>query len=90
MQLYTMFSYSILITSFSSPELVIFMQALEHLFEAVGLYIRSPVYWMMYQYGTPISIVPAPSGAIVVFGVKVTVSAFYDVEFPSRLELDES
>jgi len=25
------------------------MQALEHLFEAVGLYIRSPVCWMMYQ-----------------------------------------
>lgn len=49
MQLWTMFSYSILITSFSSPELVIFMQALEHLFEAVGLYMRSPVCWMMYQ-----------------------------------------
>jgi hypothetical protein len=48
------------------------MQEEEHLLSAVGLYILSPVDWRIYQYGIPISMVPAPSGAVVVYGVNVT------------------
>lgn len=41
----------------------------------------------MYQYGIPISTVPAPSGAIVVNGVNVTFRKLLEVVFPSTFEL---
>lgn len=60
----------------------------EHLLAAVGLYMRSPVDWRIYQYGTPISMVPAPSGAVVVYGVNVTFKKLEEVVFPSLFELE--
>lgn len=57
-------------------ELVICIQELEHACSDSGLYMSADVEPTSYHRGIPISILPAPPGAIVVVGVNVTESVF--------------
>lgn len=55
---------------------VIVIQSLLHLFKASGSYASTLVLPTEYQFGRPISILPDPPGAIVVYGLNATVKVF--------------